>query len=119
MQIFNNKIGLIHFIGIGGIGMSGIAEVLINLGFKVSGSDLSEFINKIALKVSHIHISDAAGESQEGLQIGEGSLNFDSILKALSTIPKNTTLLPEIWQGHDNLGEGFKIALNRLYKFGY
>lgn len=84
-----------------------------------SGSDLSEFINKIALKVSHIHISDAAGESQEGLQIGEGSLNFDSILKALSTIPKNTTLLPEIWQGHDNLGEGFKIALNRLYKFGY
>lgn len=32
----------IHFVGIGGIGMSGIAEVLINLGFKVSGSDLSE-----------------------------------------------------------------------------
>lgn len=84
-----------------------------------SGSDLSEFINKIALKVSHIHISDAAGESQEGLQIGEGSLNFDSILQAISSIPKNTTLLPEIWQGHDNLGEGFKIALNRLYKFGY
>ena len=32
----------IHFVGIGGIGMSGIAEVLINLGFKVSGSDLEE-----------------------------------------------------------------------------
>ena len=29
-----------HFIGIGGIGMSGIAEILLNLGFKVSGSDL-------------------------------------------------------------------------------
>jgi UDP-N-acetylmuramate--alanine ligase len=29
-----------HFIGIGGIGMSGIAEILINLGFQVSGSDL-------------------------------------------------------------------------------
>ena len=29
-----------HFIGIGGIGMSGIAEILINLGYEVSGSDL-------------------------------------------------------------------------------
>ena len=29
-----------HFIGIGGIGMSGIAEILLNLGMKVSGSDL-------------------------------------------------------------------------------
>ena len=32
----------IHFVGIGGIGMSGIAEVLLNLGYKVSGSDLRE-----------------------------------------------------------------------------
>lgn len=32
----------IHFVGIGGVGMSGIAEVLLNLGYKVSGSDLSE-----------------------------------------------------------------------------
>ena len=31
----------IHFVGIGGIGMSGIAELLLNLGYKVSGSDLS------------------------------------------------------------------------------
>jgi UDP-N-acetylmuramate--alanine ligase len=34
------KIDRIHFVGIGGIGMSGIAEVLLNLGYKVSGSDL-------------------------------------------------------------------------------
>ena len=32
----------IHFIGIGGAGMSGIAEVLLNLGYQVSGSDLVE-----------------------------------------------------------------------------
>jgi len=31
----------IHFVGIGGIGMSGIAELLLNLGYKVSGSDTS------------------------------------------------------------------------------
>ena len=37
-----HKVKHIHFVGIGGVGMSGIAEVLLNLGFKVSGSDLSE-----------------------------------------------------------------------------
>jgi UDP-N-acetylmuramate--alanine ligase len=37
-----HKIKHIHFIGIGGSGMNGIAEVLLNLGFQVSGSDLSE-----------------------------------------------------------------------------
>jgi len=36
------KIRTIHFVGIGGIGMSGIAEVLLNLGYRVSGSDLRE-----------------------------------------------------------------------------
>ncbi len=37
-----HKIERVHFVGIGGIGMSGIAEVLINLGFKVTGSDLRQ-----------------------------------------------------------------------------
>ena len=32
---------VIHFIGIGGIGMSGIAELMLNLGYKIQGSDLS------------------------------------------------------------------------------
>ncbi len=35
-----NKIQHIYFVGIGGIGMSGIAELLLNLGYRVSGSDL-------------------------------------------------------------------------------
>ena len=35
-------VGLIHVIGIGGIGMSGIAEILHNLGYKVQGSDIAE-----------------------------------------------------------------------------
>ena len=32
----------VHFVGIGGVGMSGIAEVLLNLGYEISGSDLQE-----------------------------------------------------------------------------
>src|SRR5476651_1374421 len=39
------EIGPIHFVGIGGIGMSGIAEVLINLGYTVQGSDTSDNAN--------------------------------------------------------------------------
>ena len=38
-------IGLVHFIGIGGIGMSGIAEVLHNLGYAVQGSDQADGAN--------------------------------------------------------------------------
>ncbi len=37
-----HKVKHVHFVGIGGIGMSGIAEVLLNLGYRVSGSDLGE-----------------------------------------------------------------------------
>ena len=40
--MFRGKVRQIHFVGIGGIGMSGIAEVLLNMGFAVSGSDLKE-----------------------------------------------------------------------------
>jgi UDP-N-acetylmuramate--alanine ligase len=37
-----HKVKSIHFVGIGGAGMSGIAEVLLNLGYEVSGSDLGD-----------------------------------------------------------------------------
>jgi UDP-N-acetylmuramate--alanine ligase len=40
--MFRGKVRVIHFVGIGGIGMSGIAEVLLTLGFAVSGSDVKE-----------------------------------------------------------------------------
>ncbi len=49
-------VGVIHFIGIGGIGMSGIAEVLHNLGYKVQGSDASESYNTQRLKDKGIRI---------------------------------------------------------------
>lgn len=42
MKKFPISTGVIHFVGIGGIGMSGIADILINLGYKVTGSDLKE-----------------------------------------------------------------------------
>jgi UDP-N-acetylmuramate--alanine ligase len=42
MTLFRSRPAKIHFVGIGGIGMSGIAEILLNLGYAVSGSDLKE-----------------------------------------------------------------------------
>ncbi len=51
----SNKV-LIHFVGIGGIGMSGIAELMVNLGYKVQGSDLQKNINTRRLKKKGIKI---------------------------------------------------------------
>ena len=41
----------LHFVGIGGIGMSGIAELLLNQGFKITGSDIKFFISIIRLEL--------------------------------------------------------------------
>ena len=50
-------IGPIHFVGIGGIGMNGIAEMLRNLGYNVRGSDVSESANVSRLRDKGIKIS--------------------------------------------------------------
>ena len=55
--MFDTKIGKIFFIGIGGIGMSGIAEVLVNQGFEVAGSDISENLNIARLRKLDININ--------------------------------------------------------------
>ncbi|PWJ83935.1 UDP-N-acetylmuramate--L-alanine ligase [Pseudaminobacter salicylatoxidans] len=62
-------IGLVHFIGIGGIGMSGIAEVLHNLGYKVQGSDQAESPNVQRLREKGIecfvgHRAENIGEAE-------------------------------------------------------
>jgi UDP-N-acetylmuramate--alanine ligase len=56
-----NKLN-IHFVGIGGIGMSGIAEILLNLGYPVSGSDIkrSAITNRLKRLGAHIHIGHRA-----------------------------------------------------------
>ena len=51
------EIGPIHFVGIGGIGMSGIAEVLCNLGYTVQGSDVAENANVVRLRDKGIKVS--------------------------------------------------------------
>ena len=58
-------IGTIHFVGIGGIGMSGIAEILHNLGYKVQGSDIAEGPNVVRLRDMGIPV--AIGHAAENI----------------------------------------------------
>src|SRR5512142_3556643 len=55
----------VHFVGIGGIGMSGIAEVLLNLGYAVSGSDLKE--SDITRRLASLGGRIARGHAAENL----------------------------------------------------
>ncbi|MBT5646503.1 MAG: UDP-N-acetylmuramate--L-alanine ligase [Rhodospirillaceae bacterium] len=57
MKTLPLSIGTIHFVGIGGIGMSGIAEILHNLGYAVQGSDIAESANVLRLRGLGIDIS--------------------------------------------------------------
>ena len=68
MKALGTDIGTIHFVGIGGIGMSGIAEVMHRLGYKVQGSDASdsyvvEKLRKEGIPVSVGHSPDNLGDA--------------------------------------------------------
>jgi len=68
MKALGTDIGTIHFVGIGGIGMSGIAEVMHQLGYRVQGTDLSdssvvEKLRKEGIPVSIGHSADNLGDA--------------------------------------------------------
>jgi UDP-N-acetylmuramate--alanine ligase len=69
MRSLPESLGPIHFVGIGGIGMSGIAEVLHNLGYRVQGSDLSDSANTrrligLGIPVAIGHDADNLGDAE-------------------------------------------------------
>ena len=82
MKIKLGKTELIHFLGIGGIGMSGLALIMKELGFKVQGSDISINKNIERLKKNKIKVF-------EGHKIS--NLNKATILVKSSAIKKNNS----------------------------
>jgi len=68
------------------------------------GIDLADYTREIMPFVRHIHISDAYGNNGEGVQIGEGSIDFDKVLKEV--LDYQFTWVPEIWSGHLHQGAG-------------
>jgi N-acetylneuraminate synthase len=67
--------------------------------------------------IAHLHIADATGVDGEGLQIGEGEIDFPALAEVLKKVNLQSSFIPEIWQGHKNGGEGFWIALDKLERF--
>ena len=63
------QLGAIHFVGIGGIGMSGIAEVLLNFGYQVQGSDLKK--SKITDRLEGLGATIFEGQAAENLENAE------------------------------------------------
>lgn len=62
--------------------------------------------------IAHLHLSDGAGLDGEGLQIGEGTIDWVQFFKIIGGY--HGTMIPEIWRGHQRNGEGFLIAIQRL-----
>lgn len=84
MRALPLSIGPLHFVGIGGIGMSGIAEVLHELGYQVQGSDLSENANVQRLRQNGIPV--AVGHAAENLGNAQ-------VVIVSTAVPKNN---PEV-----------------------
>jgi sialic acid synthase SpsE/sugar phosphate isomerase/epimerase len=79
----------------------------------------TDFIEKISPYIAHMHVVDASGVDGEGLQIGEGEIDFFQLARLLRESSPKASFIPEIWQGHKNQGEGFWVALSRLEKFNF
>lgn len=99
-----NRIRRIHFIGIGGTGMSGIAEVLLNLGYQVSGSDLGDnaATRRLAGLGAVIHRGHEAGHV-EGAEvvvvstaINRANIEVDAALKQKIPVISRAEMLAEL-----------------------
>src|ERR1700737_3546798 len=82
------KIQRIHFVGVGGIGMSGIAEVLLNLGYKISGSDLKS--SAITQRLASLGAKIFEGHRAENIAGAE-------VVVASSAVPVEN---PEVVEAH-------------------
>jgi N-acetylneuraminate synthase len=78
------------------------------------GFDFAEGLAQLGPHTAHLHFGDAKGLDGEGLQIGEGEIDFAQVGAILRKHAPGASFIPEIWQGHKNMGEGFWTALERL-----
>ncbi len=97
-------LGIIHFVGIGGIGMSGIAEVLANLGYQVQGSDMSDNANvqrlrKMGIEVAIGHKAENLGEAKVVVvssAIKTGNPEVDAARQRFIPIVRRAEMLGEL-----------------------
>jgi len=111
-MLFN--VGLIHFIGIGGIGMSGIAEVLHNLGYKVQGSDQADNANVARLRQKGIQVfvgHDAGNLGKAEVVVVSSAIRQDNpeymaTREKLLPIVRRAEMLAELMRFHQTIAIG-------------
>lgn len=74
---------------------------------------LIDELQKIENYVDHFHLSDAEGFDGEGLQYGEGMMDFDKIIPILNKYDDKGFSI-EVWKGHENGGQGFGEFLEKI-----
>ena len=77
----------------------------------------SEYIDLMGPHTEHLHIVDSVGVDGEGVQVGEGEVDFKDLAERMDRLAPNAPFIPEIWMGHVNTGEGFFVALDRLQEW--
>jgi N-acetylneuraminate synthase len=82
-----------------------------------AGEDFLAYVKALKPLIGHIHVSDARGTTNEGLQIGEGEIDFTALVRALDGM--DVIAVPEIMDGHRDKGAGFRVAVERLRKIGF
>ena len=75
---------------------------------------LSEAVDLLAPHSDHLHLVDSVGVDGEGVQVGDGEIDWPVLARQLDVLAPGVGFIPEIWQGHVNNGEGFWLALERL-----
>ncbi|WP_310529232.1 N-acetylneuraminate synthase family protein [Nocardioides sp.] len=78
------------------------------------GMSFAEATDLLAPHTEHLHLVDATGVDGEGVQVGDGEIDWPVLAQQLDAHAPGVSFIPEIWQGHVNDGEGFWIALERL-----
>jgi sialic acid synthase SpsE/sugar phosphate isomerase/epimerase len=81
--------------------------------------NIYNYIDRVKKYCVYYHVSDCFGKDEEGLQINDGILDFKKILKLIKSKNNQPEFIPEIWNGHLNNYEGFRIALDRLSEYGW
>ncbi|MGB0960197.1 MAG: Mur ligase domain-containing protein, partial [Halocynthiibacter sp.] len=108
------QLGMIHFVGIGGIGMSGIAEVLLNHGYSVQGSDLKA--SKITDRLAELGAKIFVGQKAENLEGAEvivissaikpGNAEYDAARAKGLPIVRRAEMLAELMRLKSNVAIG-------------
>lgn len=83
------------------------------------GWSIENFIKLVCPFTNHIHISDSEGDDGEGVQMGNGEVDFDRLVAQLNQEVEGVQFIPEVWQGHHNGGQGFWSALHFLEGKGF